>query len=645
MAGSSGADLRAPIFNGENSDFWQIKMKTIFRSHDLWDMVEKGYNPPAKKEEEELTAAELKHLKKNMIKDAKALGIIQGAVPDEIFPRIAILETVKEAWDILKQEFIGDKQVRYVKLQSLRRDFEYTRMGEHESFSVYLVRLLDLITQMKSYGESIGNQRIVQKLLINLPRSYDSIVAVIENTRDLETVDVQDVVATLKGYEQRIERHSENSTKKAFASLSIAPRKNNYNGNQNFKPIKNWKTKGNFTRSFDSVKNACKYCDKLHFGECWFKGKPRCHNCDKLGHFAKDCRSKKVTQQANYANQVESNPTMFYVCMFAAVKKGEDIWYVDSGCSNHMTGREDLLENIDRSVTAKVEMGTGDLVNVVGKGELMVATKQGKRYIKEIMLVPGLKENLLSVGQMMEHGYYLVFEGIEVRIYEDFTCSNLVVKIPMKGNRSFPLKLQPGIQIAMRASVRQAAEIWHRRLGHLNMNALMQLQEHDMVTGLPGLRMNFTVCEGCVIGKHFRDVFPKETNWRAELPLELIYTDICGPMQTPTKAGNKYFITFTDDCTRMGWVYFLRNKYEAFGIFKRFKATIELQSGFKMKKLRSDKGGEYTSLEFSQYYEDLGLERQLTVAYSPQQNGVAERRNMTIVEMAKCMMLEERHSI
>ncbi|KAM0981507.1 hypothetical protein ACFX2A_014834 [Malus domestica] len=91
----------------------------------------------------------------------------------------------------------------------------------------------------------------------------------------------------------------------------------------------------------------------------------------------------------------------------------------------------------------------------------------------------------------------------------------------------------------------------------------------------------------------------------------------------------------------MGWVYFLKNKSEAFGIFKRFKATVELQSGYKVKKLRSDRGGEYTSLEFSQYCEDFGLERQLTVAYSPQQNGVAERRNMTIVEMAKCMMLEK----
>ncbi|CAN6715823.1 unnamed protein product [Malus baccata var. baccata] len=338
MVGSSGADLRALVFNGENFDFWKLKMKTIFRSHDLWDMIEKGYSPPAKREEE-LIATKLKLMKENIVKDAKAYDITQEAASDDIFPRIAILQTTNEAWDVLKQKFIRDKQVRSVKLQSLRRDFEYTRMSEHETFSVYLVRLLDLITQMKSYGEDIGNQRIVHKLLISLPKSYDSIVAVIENTRDLEIVDVQD-------------------------------------------------------------------------------GKPRCHNCDKSGHFAKDYRSKKATQQANYAGQVENNPTMFYVCMSAAVKKGEAIWYVDSGCNNHLTGREDLLVNIDRSGIAKVEMGTGQLVDVVGNGDLLVKTKQGKR-------------------------------------------------------KSNPLKLQPGIQIAMRANVGQAAEIWHRRLGHLNMNALM----------------------------------------------------------------------------------------------------------------------------------------------------------------------------
>ncbi|KAM1620874.1 hypothetical protein ACFXTN_017807 [Malus domestica] len=109
-------------------------------------------------------------------------------------------------------------------------------MGENEAFSAYLVRLFDLISQMKSYGEDISNQRIVQKLLISLPRSYDSITSVIENTKDLDTVDVQDVVAILKGYEQRIDRQDESHTEKAFVSLSIGSKQNKYNGNQGFKP-------------------------------------------------------------------------------------------------------------------------------------------------------------------------------------------------------------------------------------------------------------------------------------------------------------------------------------------------------------------------------------------------------------------------
>ncbi|XP_028954270.1 uncharacterized protein [Malus domestica] len=214
MAGSSGADLRAPVFNGDSFDFWQIRMKIIFRSHKLWDIVENGVETSAKKNEE-LTAAESKLLKVNIVRDAKALGIIQGAVSDQIFPRIAIQETANASWNVLKQEFVGDKTVR----------------------------LFDMISQMRGYGENISNQRIVQKLLISLPRSYDSIASVIENTKDLDIVDVQDVVAILKGYEQRIDRHDEAHIEKAFVSLNITPKQNKYNGNQGFKPQKNWKSK------------------------------------------------------------------------------------------------------------------------------------------------------------------------------------------------------------------------------------------------------------------------------------------------------------------------------------------------------------------------------------------------------------------
>ncbi|CAL9009979.1 unnamed protein product [Prunus brigantina] len=328
MDGSGGGELRASIFNGENFDFWKIKMKTIFCSHELWDLVENGYKTPTK---EELTKAERKLMCENVVKDARALGIIQGAVSDQNFPRIATQETAKAVWDILKQEFVGDKQVRSVKLQGLRHDFEYIRMNDNESLFGYIAQLFGLINQMKSYGEDLSNQRIVQKLLFSLPKSYDSIAAVIENTKDLDTIDAQDVVAILKGYEQRLDRHSDNSAEKAFVSLNVGSKSARFNGHTN------------------NTGNKCKFCDKLHYGECWLKNKVKCHKCNKIGHIARYCHTNKVVQQMNFANQVEETGNLFY-----ANHSGEDRrrigdeWYIDSGFSNHMTSRADLLVDIDR---------------------------------------------------------------------------------------------------------------------------------------------------------------------------------------------------------------------------------------------------------------------------------------------------------
>ncbi|TQD81825.1 hypothetical protein C1H46_032578 [Malus baccata] len=109
-------------------------------------------------------------------------------------------------------------------------------------------------------------------------------------------------------------------------------------------------------------------------------------------------------------------------------------------------------------------------------------------------------------------------------------------------------------------------------------------------------------------------------------------------MQNASLAGNKIFMLFIDDCTRMIWVYFLRYKSDAFNYFKKFKSMVELHSGFKIKSLRSDRGGEFLSSEFTKFCETEGIQRQLTMAYTPQQNGVVERKNRTVVEMAKTML-------
>ncbi|CAN6698898.1 unnamed protein product [Malus baccata var. baccata] len=244
-------ELRAPVFNGENYDFWRIRMTTILKSYGLWELVENGFEPPDPKakmtvadETKKETTTEVPY-SEILMRDARALGIIQGAVSDQIFPRIVNEEMSKGAWDVLKGEFRGDKQVRNVKLQGLRRDFEYTRMEDNESLFVYLTRLFDIINQIRSYGEELSRERVVQKLLISLPKTYDVICYVIEHSKDLETLEVQDVVASLKGFEQRLDLHAESSTERAFASLNVATknfRSGGFSGNK--RSQENWKSRG-----------------------------------------------------------------------------------------------------------------------------------------------------------------------------------------------------------------------------------------------------------------------------------------------------------------------------------------------------------------------------------------------------------------
>ena len=112
-------------------------------------------------------------------------------------------------------------------------------------------------------------------------------------------------------------------------------------------------------------------------------------------------------------------------------------------------------------------------------------------------------------------------------------------------------------------------------------------------------------------------------------------------MNTPSLGSQRYFLIFIDDFSRMTWVYILKEKSEAFATFKKFKALVAKQKGCNIKTIRSDRGGEYTSREFKEYYKNEGIQRQLTTGYTPQQNGVSERRNRTIVEMTRTMMNEK----
>ncbi|KAL0347031.1 UNVERIFIED_CONTAM: Retrovirus-related Pol polyprotein from transposon TNT 1-94 [Sesamum calycinum] len=138
-----------------------------------------------------------------------------------------------------------------------------------------------------------------------------------------------------------------------------------------------------------------------------------------------------------------------------------------------------------------------------------------------------------------------------------------------------------------------------------------------MMTDLPQIQAVEGACEACLQGKQHKKSFPSGTSWRAKAVLELIHTDVCGPMRTPSNEQNRYFILFIDDYSRMTWVYFMREKIRSLKVFKKFKNLVEKQSGRSIKVLRSDRGKEYNNSEFNKFCEEEGIEHQTTEKHLP----------------------------
>lgn len=155
-----------------------------------------------------------------------------------------------------------------------------------------------------------------------------------------------------------------------------------------------------------------------------------------------------------------------------------------------------------------------------------------------------------------------------------------------------------------------------------------------MVHGLPKIDHPKKLCEGCLVMKQTRNSYPTQTNYKAGKRLERVYGDLCGPISPPMPSGNLYFLLLVDDHSRIMWVFMIKTKDEAFSAFKNFRILVENEACEKIKVFRTDRGGEFLSNQFTTYYDETGLNCHFTSPYSPQQNGVVEKRNRTVIEMA-----------
>jgi hypothetical protein len=182
-------------------------------------------------------------------------------------------------------------------------------------------------------------------------------------------------------------------------------------------------------------------------------------------------------------------------------------------------------------------------------------------------------------------------------------------------------------------------ELWHRRLAHINYRSLPFFSK--MVTSLLDMQVEHDgVCKGCAHGKNAKGSFLSNDN-RSKVIMDIIHSDVCEQMTVPYLGKFLYYVIFIDALSCKTWIYFLKEKDEVFNKFQEFKPLVENLSRRKIKVLRSHNGGEYTSNEFKYFCREVGIKRDLTTPYNPQHNGVANRRNRSIVEAAKAMIHDQ----
>ncbi|KAH9689170.1 Integrase catalytic domain-containing protein [Citrus sinensis] len=315
-------------------------------------------------------------------------------------------------------------------------------------------------------------------------------------------------------------------------------------------------------------------------------------------------------------------------------KRLSDVWLIDLGATWHMTFRREWFHTYEPISGGSVYMGNDHALEITGIGTVKIKMFDSTiRTIREVRHVNGLKKDLLSLGQMDSHGYKTHVENGIMKIVKG---ALVLMKAEKIGANLYMLKgetLQEA-DACVASNGEESSMMWHLKLGHMSEQGLKILSKRKLLPGLKSVSLPF--CKHCVTSKQHRLKFSRSIA-RSKCILDLIHSDV---WESPdiSMGGAKYMVTFIDDYSRRCWVYPIKKKSDVFPVFKEYKARVELESGKKIKCLRTDNGGEYTDGEFLAFCKQEGIQRQFTVAYTPQQNGVAVRMNRTLTERIRAML-------
>lgn len=584
---SSSAPSFEKLRGSENYCDWSFAMKMLLRHEDLWLSID-GYP------EGDTTTEAVKNKK-----EQKTLTKICLMIQPCCYPHVRQCEKAIDAWNNLKAAYEDKGLNRRI---TLLRTLCSIRLENFSKMEDYVNEFMTISQKLSAISKPVDDELLGAMMLQGLPENYNPMVMAIEHSGAHIT---SDLIKSKLLQDTKWENNRQNSNKVLWSKQ-------------------------------ENIKNAR-------------SKKPWCWGCRSVGHYKQDCPNKKSSDPSffksnkkNDQNKQNNTKKAFLTALGCVVNRQK--WYVDSGASSHMTSNKDWLVNYsnERNVGLEVSIANNQVLYSEGIGDIPVNIKANSRIelISDVTYVPNLASNLLSISQMVSKGFVAVFDETGCKILENCVVEGDTVATATQIGGVYCLDVNTQ-QTSFLSNTKLSQEVWHKRLGHLNRIS-MRLLRDKMATGIDFSNKEIKdPCESCIKGKHFRKPFKMHrTGISTHEKLELIHMDLCGPMPVESWGGSWYYFCLIDDFTRKVFVYFLRQKCEATEVFKEFKQEVENETNLKIKKVRCDNGKEFSNRSLSNFLKRSGIKFQLTVPYTPEENGVVERMNRTIMDKTRSMMQE-----
>lgn len=627
MAMSTSATPRIRRFDGSNFLAWRNRVYTELLCDDLTELVDKK---PTDEQRKKTFGNEKKPWSWTQA-DARARRVIIEHLDDTMLHYAPTDLTAYEIWRRLKVTY---NRTSYLQHAYLRRKLSNLQFDGRTDLSAFLKEFDDVIGEIRAGGGKVGkfeDLEAVVTLLAALPSSFSPVIASLGEINDSSPVTLEMLKGILLDYD--LKRSDESKPKRGVegAERTAAAYVSDTGGEASYASDK---------RSSHNKRNEPR-------GE-----KSHCSYCNREGHIESRCFQKRREQrktggEANLGEGGNPKPSSSprAISFLAECEDEANLgdtenckvtFCGDSGCTRFMTGdRCNLQSCVKLDNPVPVTLANDTKTEATHLGVMVLLSNKGRKLVlTDVLLVPGVRRNLLSIRRIAKKGYDVVFRGdsdtVEISKNGEIIADGYVIN----DLYFFEFSVVRDDEANLAASSVSYIQA-HRRLGHVGRDTLVKMRQKGIVDFCGN---DSEVCEPCIRGKLCQLPYPPST-FRTTRPLQQIVSDVCEATIT-SHDGYKFFVTFLDVHTHFSVVYMLRHKSEVFDRFVDYEAMARAQFGFGIGSFLCDNGREFINQDVSDFCRKKGIRMINSVAYNHQQNGRAERLNRTLEDRSRTMLME-----